>query len=224
MNETMKFSSGWIHKSIRCCRLPENWAGVNSFSDHAEGLEVMIHHLERAFTALGGTMQRVDLSGGGKALHITKRPNVPFKILLGGHMDTVYPPYQAEAAVRKDQRLHGPGVADMKGGLVVMLTALEALEKHPDSAKIGWEVLITPDEEIGSPASKELWQTIGSRVQCALLFEPAFPDGGIVCERRGSANWTLHVTGVGAHVGREFHGKKCDTGIKPLYFRGKSSQ
>ena len=120
-------------------------------------------------------------------------------------MDTVYPPNTSHPIRREELKIFGPGVADMKGGLVVLLFALEALEKHPDSANIGWEVLITPDEEVGSPASQELWKSKAQSHHCALLFEPAFPDGGLVSERRGSANWTLVAKGVAAHVGRDFH-------------------
>lgn len=209
----------WIDgQEDRMIHLVEKWAAINSFSDNTEGLATMLHELEKAFGSLHGTIKQIDLPDRknpsnsdvqttlptGKALHITKRPQAPFRILLGGHMDTVYPPDAHRPIHNTPKRIHGPGVADMKGGLAVLLLALEALEKHPDSGNIGWEVLITPDEEIGSPASKELWRTLAAKCHCALLFEPAFPDGAIVSERRGSANWTLCVKGVAAHVGRDF--------------------
>lgn len=212
----------WIDsQEKRMIQLVKDWAAINSFSDNPEGLSAMLKALVKAFEPLHGKSKIVDLpprtmtSGTGvqstlpssKALSITKRSDAPLKILLGGHMDTVYPPHTSAAQPIEvaHQRLHGPGVADMKGGLAIMLLALEALEKDPASVNIGWEVLITPDEEVGSPASKELWHASAKRNHCGLLFEPAFPDGTVVSERRGSANWTVRVKGVAAHVGRDFH-------------------
>lgn len=202
----------------RMLKILHEWAAINSYSDHAEGLSLMLKTLSDAFEPLNGSITDIPVSPrttilptgikknlpSGKALSVIKRPNAPFRILLGGHMDTVYPPQTASAIQQSGHRLLGPGVADMKGGLVILLIALEAFENHPSAKNIGWEVLITPDEEIGSIGSKDLWKAAATRNHCALLFEPAFPDGALVSERRGSANWTLTVKGVAAHAGRDF--------------------
>ena len=74
------------------------------------------------------------------------------QVVLTGHYDTVYPaasPFQSVRA-REDGALWGPGVADMKGGLSVMLGALEAFETHPLHDRVGYRVLLSPDEEISS--------------------------------------------------------------------------
>jgi glutamate carboxypeptidase len=126
-------------------------------------------------------------------------------------MDTVYgedSPFQS-VRVMDEGRINGPGVADAKGGLVVMLVALECLERflggsgsaarHPS---LGWEVLINPDEEIGSPGSKPLLLEAAARNNLGLLFEPALPDGSLVSERKGSGNFTVVVRGKAAHAGR----------------------
>jgi len=95
-------------------------------------------------------------------------------------------------------------VIDAKGGLVVLLTALEAIEKSDVSKNIGWDVLINPDEEIGSPGSAPLLLQCAKENHLGLLFEPALPDGSIVGERKGSGGFSLIVRGRAAHAGRDF--------------------
>jgi glutamate carboxypeptidase len=135
-----------------------------------------------------------------------KRPDAPLRVFLCIHMDTVYPadhPFQA--CTRIDAHtLQGPGVADAKGGIVVMLAALAALEESPAAARLGWEVLINPDEEIGSAGSAPLLAAAAARNRLGLLFEPATADGAMIDRRKGSGNFTVTVHGRSAHAGRDF--------------------
>ncbi|TGY87014.1 M20/M25/M40 family metallo-hydrolase, partial [Marinicauda algicola] len=89
------------------------------------------------------------------ALKVSKRPDAPVRIVLTGHMDTVFPSESGfqDWALWDEDTLNGPGVADMKGGLLVMLHALLGLERSPWAGRIGYAVLISPDEEIGSLGS-----------------------------------------------------------------------
>lgn len=201
--------------------LLQDWADINSGSDNIPGLANMMSALKPHFSRLGGEMRElklpprtiIDSTGKfveiphGKALSILKRSQAPVKVFLGGHMDTVYPldhPFQ-KSYIKNPARLQGPGVADMKGGLIVMLKALEALEQHPAHDNIGWEILINPDEEVGSIGSGALLTTSSKRNSLGLIFEPAFPDGAIVSARKGSANFTVIAKGQAAHSGRDFH-------------------
>ena len=89
------------------------------------------------------------------ALQLSVRPDAPLQIAMTGHYDTVYPassPFQS-VTTREDGALHGPGVADMKGGISILLGALSAFEAHPLAGRVGYRVLFSPDEEIGSIAS-----------------------------------------------------------------------
>ena len=140
----------------------------------------------------------------GPALHLIKRPDAHRRVLLAIHLDTVYPPDSPfqEIAIRGQQMI-GPGVADAKGGLVVMLTALRAFEQSGAAADVGFHVILNPDEEIGSPASSPLLQRIARQCHIGLVFEPTLPNGEIVSSRGGSANYTLVVEGQSAHVGRD---------------------
>lgn len=196
------------------------WSRINSYSDNLEGLSLMLSALKERFASLGGTMEiialppRLSISDqgemieipNGKALRIIKRPDAQHRIFLAGHMDTVYSPSHPFQEVVKaaSKKLIGPGVADMKGGLLVMLTALETLEKHPSSANIGWEVLINPDEEVGSVGSYPLFAEAAKRNAIGLIFEPSYPDGAIVSSRKGSCNFSVIARGRSAHAGRDF--------------------
>jgi glutamate carboxypeptidase len=207
-----------LQKQAMISRL-EAWAAINSGPDNLAGLALMLNTLESSFSSLNGIKERIALaprsvvsssgdihmSPHGEALRITKRPHAPFQVFLGGHMDTVYSPsHPFQSVTIRSDRMYGPGVADMKGGLLIMLTALETLEKHPAAPNIGWEVVINPDEEIGSIGSEFLFREAAKRCNMGLIFEPSFADGAIVSARKGSMNFTIMAQGKAAHVGRDF--------------------
>ena len=197
------------------------WCNMNSGSRNLDGLAVMSAALQSAFSSLGGEMRElevtpetiIDSSGRsvaiplGKAISIHKRPAAAMQVFLGIHMDTVYGAQHPFQQVRRvdDRTLNGPGVADAKGGLCVMLVALEALERSEFAAQIGWEVLINPDEELGSPGSACLLAECAKRNQIGMVFEPAYADGMLVGERKGSGNFSALIHGKSAHAGRDFH-------------------
>ena len=119
-------------------------------------------------------------------------------------MDTVYAidsPFQTVRELDTD-RLNGPGVADLKGGLLVMFLALSALERSPHRERIGWEVLFNPDEEIGSRGSAPLLAEAAQRNHLGLIYEPAYADGNLASARKGSGNFDLVINGRAAHAGR----------------------
>jgi glutamate carboxypeptidase len=196
------------------------WAHINSGTFNLSGLQQIATELRREFGCLGGATeevaidpaQSIDAEGRalpiplGKALRITKRLDSPLRVFLCIHMDTVYPadhPFQTTTLL-DENTLRGPGVADAKGGLAIMLTALEALERGPHAKNIGWEVLINPDEEIGSPGSEPLLARAARANHLGLVFEPALPGGALADRRRGAGNFTFVVRGRSAHAGRDF--------------------
>ena len=140
------------------------------------------------------------------AVILRKRPDAARRVLLCGHLDTVYAqdsPFQTIREVN-DNTWNGPGVADMKGGLVVMAEALRAFEQHPAAASLGWTVVLNTDEEVGSPSSSSLLRQTANGHDFGLVYEPALPTGGFAGDRGGSANYDLVVHGKSAHVGRDF--------------------
>ena len=93
------------------------------------------------------------------------RPTAPLQLLFTGHMDTVFDADHAFQETRwlEDGVLNGPGVADMKGGIAVMLAALKAVEQSPLADRFGYEVVINSDEEVGSLASAAAARASGAR-------------------------------------------------------------
>jgi glutamate carboxypeptidase len=198
-----------------------DWAGVNSGSRNVAGLNAMLDLLETEARRLPAEVVRIPTQGStivgddgavkteahADALQITARPEAPIQVVLTGHYDTVFPAESGFQSVvtRPDGALNGPGVADMKGGISVMLAALEAFETHPDHANVGWTVLLSPDEEIGSPASAPLLAKLGAAGHVGMTYEPALADGTLAGARKGSGNFHLIVTGKAAHAGRAFH-------------------
>jgi glutamate carboxypeptidase len=195
------------------------WANINSYTDNLPGLAKMADVLVRDFVNVG-TLARIALAPGaridshgnsvvrplGEALHLRLRPEAPRQVFLNIHMDTVYPadgPFQSVTPLDAGM-LRGPGVTDAKGGLVILLTCLEMLERTPWVKDLGCEILINPDEEIGSPGSLPLFEQAAGRNQIGLLFEPAQAGGTLVSHRRGLGNFTFVIRGLAAHSGRDF--------------------
>lgn len=197
----------------------EAWAAVNSGSRNLEGLSTTFGLIADAFAGLPGEIrpveaapvEAIDPAGRpfdvphGSNLHLTVRPDAPLQLLFTGHMDTVFGadhPFQAMRWI-EDGVLNGPGVADMKGGIAVMLAALQAVEGSPIADRIGYEVVINSDEEVGSLGSAALIAGAARGKRAALTYEPsALPDGTLAGARPGSGNFSFTVRGKSAHAGR----------------------
>ncbi len=196
------------------------WANISSGSLNLAGLQAMQAALEGALATLPGELEVIPLmasqsvSAAGSvvaqshsaALRLTVRPEAAIQIVLTGHYDTVYPHGTSFITItaRADGALHGPGIADMKGGISLMLGALAAFEAHPLATRVGYRVLLSPDEEIGSPASAALLAEIAKGAHLGMTYEPSLPDGSLVEARKGSGNYHLIVRGKAAHAGRDF--------------------
>jgi glutamate carboxypeptidase len=210
--------------------LLKEWSNINSGTENIAGLSRMLEALKNAFVRLGGKMETISLPPRkrinphgkvieqplGQSLLIQKHTHSPVKVFLAGHMDIALAPHHRFLGCKQldNNTLCGQGTADMKGGLVILLKSLEALEKSPLAGKIGWTVLINSDEEIGSPGSTPLFTQLAPGHKFGLIFEPSFPDGSLVSSRKGSLTYTAIARGKAAHVGRDFHkGKNALTSI-----------
>lgn len=124
-------------------------------------------------------------------------------ILLSGHLDTVHAPDGPFRYLNvSGDRATGPGCADMKGGLLVAIAALEALQEV--GIECSWTFALNSDEETGSFCSEAALAAACVGHDCALVFEPALPGGDLVIERPGSGQFFIECTGKSAHVGRDF--------------------
>lgn len=197
------------------------WSAINSGTANLAGLEAMAGELADAFSALPGAVtleppapvETVTPQGTlapvahGRHLVVRVRPQAARRVLLTGHMDTVYPAdhaFQTSEWINAN-RLRGPGTADMKGGIALMLAGLQAFEASgpgrgaPD---LGYDVMINSDEETGSASSAALIRQLAQGKVAALTYEPALPGGIMARARPGSANFTAVVEGRAAHAGR----------------------
>jgi glutamate carboxypeptidase len=197
----------------------EQWSAINSGTGNLVGLERQAVELAEAFAALPGEVElrvpalvtALDASGreveqiNGRHLVLRVRPAAKRRFLLTGHMDTVYPvdhPFQQGRWLDADT-LNAPGVADMKGGIAVMLAALQAFEASAAAASVGYDVMINSDEETGSLSSAALIAELAHGKAAALTYEPAaLPDGTLAHARGGSGNYSVAITGRSAHAGR----------------------
>jgi glutamate carboxypeptidase len=192
------------------------WAAINSGTRNLSGLKAMADQLADAFSTLPGTVElvapdateAVSTSGdlvaveAGRHLVVRVRPQSERRVLITGHMDTVYPaddPFQACEWI-DDRRLRGPGVLDMKGGIALMLAGLRAFEASGPS--IGYDVVISSDEETGSGSSAPLITGLAEGKFAALTYEPSLPGGIMARARPGSGNFSAIVRGRSAHAGR----------------------
>ena len=197
-----------------------DWCGINSGSRHLAGLERQRAVLEAPMAALPGLLERlalapsIEISADGRereqahpdSMQLTVRPDAPIQIAMTGHYDTVYPaesPFQT-VVTRGDGALHGPGVADMKGGISILLGALSAFEGHPLAHRIGYRVLLSPDEEIGSLSSAPHLAALGPKSMLGMTYEPAMGSGALAAARKGSGNFHVVIRGRAAHAGRDF--------------------
>ena len=193
---------------------------INSGTYNLPGIEKVRDRLIEEFSTLGGELKVVDSQPwmtvddqghseegkSGPILHVTKWPDAETKVMLCIHMDTVYgADHHFQKCVTKDDgTVNGPGVIDAKGGVVVMLNAIRTLEASPLSGKVGWEVILNADEEIGSRGSDQFIRSRAPHCDAGLLFEPSLPDGTLVSWRKGSGNFAFIVRGKSAHTGRDF--------------------
>jgi glutamate carboxypeptidase len=200
-----------------------SWCGVNSGSRNLAGLktthdllaQVWSRALPEALLESVALADSFEIGADGResanrhtpSLLISLRPEAPVQVVLTGHYDTVFPaasPFQA-VTIREDGALNGPGIADMKGGISVMLATLEAFERYEACRSVGWRVLLSPDEEIGSLASAPILARIGRLGHLGMTYEPALADGTLAGARKGSGNFHVRVVGRSAHAGRAFH-------------------
>jgi glutamate carboxypeptidase len=135
------------------------------------------------------------------------------RVMLAGHLDTVFPPdgrFASLSVAPDGQTAIGPGVVDMKGGILIAINALEAL------AEIGidlpWTFCLNSDEETGSYHSQAALRMAAREADIGLALEPALPDGSLAVQRKGSAQFYIEAQGRSAHAGRDFA-----SGISAVY-------
>jgi glutamate carboxypeptidase len=195
-----------------------DWSRTNTGSWNTDSLKAFAPRLADAFSELDAQVDLVppapfetitptghaETVETGPILEVTARADAPVQVVMSGHYDTVFPPGSFETITDLGEgRINGPGLADMKGGLCVMLEALKAFEAGDLKERLGYRIVVTPDEEIGNFASaRALEAAARAGAQIGMTYEPAMETGAMSGGRKGSAVWDLVLRGRAAHAGR----------------------
>jgi len=180
----------------------ESLVNIDCGSYTPEGVNRIAGFCTDALSAMGASVERRPTEGLGD-LVIGRLPGDGPRLLLIGHMDTVFDPgTAAERPFRREgDRALGPGVTDMKGGLLAGLHALAALQASGIRPAVTY--VCNPDEEIGSPFSGPHIRRLAGEHDAGLVLECARANGDIVSARKGIADYNVEITGRAAHAGVE---------------------
>src|SRR5712692_1115102 len=178
---------------------------IESPSDSKPATDRIGSFVAEKFKALGGVtkLHHVPAFGDHLQVDFSGRANTK-PVLLLGHFDTVYPLGMLETMLCgiAGDRLHGPGVLDMKSGIALMLHAIEALQVWHDGLPRPVTVFLVSDEEVGSASSRKITEALAKESAAVLVLEPAAGlRGAVKTARKGVGEYTLKVKGIDAHAG-----------------------
>jgi len=171
-----------------------------------DGIEFVANKMAEKYEAMNGwSVKRIDCSKAGVGLEIRNKPDsAHIDVMIIGHMDTVFPIGTAAARpmTTDAEKAYGPGVSDMKSGLLNVVYALRNIERSVlDELSIC--VCMNPDEETGSLYSVDWIQATAKQAKHVLVAEAARADGGLVKARKGMARYKMTFNGKAAHAGNE---------------------
>jgi glutamate carboxypeptidase len=182
------------------------WVECESPTFDAAAVNRMMDLASRALVLAGARIERIPgRMGFGDCVRASfphPEPHVP-GILVMGHLDTVHPvgtlarlPFR-----REGNRAWGPGIYDMKGGNYLALEAIRLLARAGRMTRRPVTMLLTSDEEVGSPSTRDIIEAEAARHRYVLVPEPARPDGGVVTGRYAIARFNLEAVGRPSHAG-----------------------
>jgi len=186
----------------------ETIVNIDSGSHDAAGIEKIVAFFQERFQKIGWMTTNFAFDEGKvPCLEVTNQPlsgnNSGLDLLFIGHMDTVFKPGTAagRSFSKDDKRAYGPGVCDMKGGLVTMLHVAEILHQTRAADNIAIAMAFNSDEEIGSRASRPWYEGLATRSRCVFVFEPWRSTGERILHRKGGGNFDVICHGKAAHAG-----------------------
>src|SRR6266404_1115278 len=206
----MSSLEGYLHKKLTgMLAILRVFVEAESPSTEKAAVDRFGHLVAKAAVALGGEVRMHRSRQTGEPLRAEFRLGAPRhqgQILLLGHLDTVWPlgtigrlPFRVHSG-----RAYGPGVFDMKSGIVSALFAIEALRNQNIQVRRNVVFLLTPDEEIGSAASRPIIEKEAKRSDLVLVLEPAHGlNGALKTSRKGVGEFEIRVRGKAAHAGLE---------------------
>ena len=177
---------------------------INSYTGNKAGVDASGQLVAQWMEALGYLTQRHSRETLGDHLHFCAPKVSGKKILLLGHLDTVFPQGEFEGFREDGQWIYGPGVCDMKGGIYVALCALRTIHRERGGIH-NIDMLLVSDEETGSDDSKLVTTKLAGQYDACLVFEAAGKNNEVVTARKGVGTIYLELTGKAAHAGNNYH-------------------
>lgn len=182
---------------------------IDSSSENVSGILQVAGFFEDRFSKLGleTKLQQLGVNKVPCLQANTKIQKEKYDLMLLGHMDTVFPTGEVEKRPfsMTEDRAYGPGVCDMKGGLLVVLHALENLKQKGILDQLSICVVFNGDEEVGSTASKDWIIENAKKSHQVFVFEPCRPGYRVVTQRKGGGWYKVKVLGKEAHAGADIH-------------------
>lgn len=182
--------------------LLETLVNIDSFSADKAGNDRVLEALAAFLAGDGVNLERIPVARFGDALRVTVGGGGNAHALMMGHRDTVFPTGTVAARPYRTagDRAYGPGVADMKGGLVLIAFVLKAFAET-GSAPYPLVALFTGDEEIGSDTGRPIIEATAAGARAVLNMEPGRASGNVVSARKGGFWMKIEVSGKAAHAG-----------------------
>jgi glutamate carboxypeptidase len=180
---------------------------MESPSDNKAAVDELGRVLAEKFSALGGKVRLHRAAEFGDHLQADFDGEGSGRVMLLGHMDTVYAmgTLASMPCYVKDGRLWGPATLDMKSGIGQMLEAISWFRERDGALPRPVSVLLVTDEEVGSDSSREITERLAKECGAVLVLEPSYGlEGAVKTARKGVGEYTLKVTGVAAHSGLDF--------------------
>ncbi len=178
----------------------------NSFTENIEGVNKLQSRLEDAFWELGLKTERHSIPNRGDILTATSAQASKSPILLVGHVDTVHAPDSSfKTFTEHGDLLRGPGVFDMKSGLIQIFIALDVLKSFQKLSQLPLKIIINSSEENSTKESVETICELSRGASAALVFELGRDNNGLVVERKGIIELWFNSTGLEAHSGNHFY-------------------
>jgi glutamate carboxypeptidase len=203
MEERVEIGLSWLQgQRFAMQRLLERLVRQSSFTQDPPGVNAVVAMLDQELRRIGLKTERIRSPRFGDHLYF-ESPGKEAPAFLIGHTDTVHARRVFDGYQLSGEAARGPGVFDMKGGLVVGLFALEALARAALLRHVAVRGLFVSDEEVGSPDSQAHLRKRAQGAACGLGLEPGRPGDSIVTRRKGVASLQVLAKGVAAHAGND---------------------
>ncbi len=195
-----------VGTSARLLEELSEWVRLETPTTDPAAVNQLLDVAEAELASVGAKLMRIPGRAGYGDNLIARTQGKGKPVLVAGHLDTVWSvgtldgmPYRVDGA-----KAHGPGIYDMKAGSFLAFHAVRSILQQKVKTQRPIVLLLTPDEEVGSPTSREWIEREAGQAACVLIPEPAGPGGACVTARKGVGRFVLRVEGRGAHSGGNF--------------------